>query len=74
MPEQPIILFDGICNLCNSAVNFIIKKDKKSFLKFATLESDLAAKILSDKNFLFNDLNSFVFVEKGWFMLGRLLY
>lgn len=65
MPEQPVILFDGICNLCNKAVNFVIKRDKKSVLKFATLQSDLAAKILSDKNFLFTDLNSFVFIEEG---------
>ena len=65
MLEEPIILFDGVCNLCNSAVNFVIKRDKKSVFKFATLQSDLARKILSDNSLLFTDLNSFVLVENG---------
>ncbi|MEO6836979.1 MAG: DCC1-like thiol-disulfide oxidoreductase family protein [Ginsengibacter sp.] len=65
MPEQPIILFDGICNLCNSAVNFVIKRDKKSVLKFATLQSDIACKILSNNDLLFTELNSFVLVQNG---------
>ncbi|HUZ61713.1 MAG TPA: DUF393 domain-containing protein [Hanamia sp.] len=64
MPEQPVILFDGICNLCNRAVNFVIKRDKKSFIIFGPLQSDLAAKIVSNNNLLFTDLNSFGFVEK----------
>ena len=40
MPDQRIILFDGVCNLCNSAVNFVIKRDKTSVLKFASLQSE----------------------------------
>ena len=65
MPEQPIILFDGICNLCNGAVNFVIKRDKKSVLRFATLQSNFARKILSNNNLFFTDLNSFVLIENG---------
>ena len=34
MKENPVILFDGICNLCNWIVNFIIKKDPESYFKF----------------------------------------
>lgn len=34
-----IILFDGICNLCNGAVAFIIKRDKKALFWFAALQS-----------------------------------
>jgi len=41
-----IILFDGICNLCNSSIQFIIKKDKKNLFKFASLQSDAAKNIL----------------------------
>lgn len=37
--EQHIIFFDGVCNLCNSSVRFIIKRDKKAHFKFATLQS-----------------------------------
>ena len=40
--DKPIILFDGVCNLCNRGVQFIIKKDKKKKFLFASLgESSL---------------------------------
>lgn len=64
MPDQPIILFDGICNFCNNAVNFIIKRDKNSVLKFAALQSNIAHKILKNNNLPTADLHSFVFIEK----------
>lgn len=41
-----IILFDGVCNLCNSSVNFIIKHDAKEQFLFASLQSDAAKEIL----------------------------
>ncbi len=41
-----IILFDGVCNLCNSSIQFIIKKDKKNVFTFASLQSDAAKNIL----------------------------
>ena len=65
MYQQPIILFDGVCNLCNSAVNFVIKRDKKSTIKFAVLQSSIAQKLVKDQPIKDNDLSSFVFVEKG---------
>lgn len=40
--KQPIILFDGVCNLCNSSVQFIIKRDKKVRFLFASLQSRYA--------------------------------
>lgn len=39
MQEHPILLFDGICNYCNSWVNFAIRNDKKAVLRFAPLQS-----------------------------------
>ena len=60
MVPQAIILFDGVCNLCNSAVNFVIKRDKKSIFKFATLQSDEGRKLLSNQPFPITDLSSFV--------------
>jgi predicted DCC family thiol-disulfide oxidoreductase YuxK len=44
-----IILFDGVCNLCNGAVDFIIRRDKKNHFKFISLQDNLARKLL--KNF-----------------------
>lgn len=40
--KHKIILFDGVCNLCNGTVVFIIKRDKKNVFKFATLQSEIA--------------------------------
>ncbi len=48
-----IILFDGVCNLCNSSVNFLIKRDKYNKFLFASLQSDVAKELLlqlNDKN------------------------
>jgi predicted DCC family thiol-disulfide oxidoreductase YuxK len=43
---MPIILYDGVCGLCNRLVQFLIKRDKRGVLQFASLQSDFAAKIL----------------------------
>ena len=43
--NKKIILFDGVCNLCNSAVQFIIKHDKKDVFRFVALKSDLGQEI-----------------------------
>ena len=37
---HPIVLFDGVCNFCNAAVNFVIKLDKAKVFRFAHLQSD----------------------------------
>ncbi|MGM0580412.1 MAG: thiol-disulfide oxidoreductase DCC family protein [Bacteroidota bacterium] len=43
-PQHPIIFFDGVCNLCNGAINFIIDHDNKGYFKFAPLQSAKAEK------------------------------
>ena len=42
-----IILFDGICNLCNGVVSFIIKRDKKALFRFAAIQSGAGQTLLS---------------------------
>lgn len=63
MNRQAVILFDGVCNFCNGAVNFAIKRDKKSLLKFAPLQSDVAKELLSTFNLSSEEMNSFVLIE-----------
>lgn len=65
MNQQSIILFDGVCSLCNSVIQFIIKRDKKNYFSFASLQSVQGQKILSQCNPPPNDVNSFVLVENG---------
>ena len=43
--NKKIILFDGVCNLCNSSVQFIIKRDKKDVFRFVALQSELGQEI-----------------------------
>lgn len=56
LPEgKKILLFDGVCNLCNSSVQYVIKRDKKDEFRFVALQSELGQKIvkhigLADKN------------------------
>lgn len=63
MPGQPIILFDGVCNFCNNAVNFVIRRDPKSVFKFATLQSSVAQQILKSYTLDNAEMNSFVLIE-----------
>src|SRR5918998_3679550 len=44
--EHPIVLYDGVCGLCNRGVQFLLKRDKRGQLQFASLQSDFAAKVL----------------------------
>ena len=65
LEEKPIILFDGICNFCNSTVNFIIRQDKKNIFRFATLQSG-AGKILLEKYKIdWKETDSFVVIDNG---------
>ncbi len=43
---RPIIFYDGVCGLCNALVQFLIKRDKRRALRFASLQNDFAAKVL----------------------------
>jgi predicted DCC family thiol-disulfide oxidoreductase YuxK len=44
--EHPVVLFDGVCNVCNRAVNFIIDRDPEGKFRFASLQSEVARRIL----------------------------
>ncbi|WP_264522405.1 thiol-disulfide oxidoreductase DCC family protein [Flavobacterium sp. N1994] len=45
--DKKIILFDGVCNLCNSSVQLVIKHDKKDTFRFVSLQSELGQKIIN---------------------------
>jgi predicted DCC family thiol-disulfide oxidoreductase YuxK len=45
--DKKIILFDGVCNLCDNTVQFIIKHDKKDIFRFVPIQSDLGQQIIS---------------------------
>ncbi|WP_211829382.1 thiol-disulfide oxidoreductase DCC family protein [Kistimonas asteriae] len=47
MEDHQIIIFDGICNFCNGAVNFIIERDSKGVFKFSPMQSEIAQELIS---------------------------
>jgi predicted DCC family thiol-disulfide oxidoreductase YuxK len=58
-----IVYFDGVCNLCNSAINFLIDQDKKQNLKFASLQSEAGAEVLRRFSLPSDDYDSFLFLK-----------
>ena len=62
---NPVILFDGVCNLCNSSVQFIIRKDKRNHFNFASLQGQSGQILLQKFNLPLAHYNSFVLVEAG---------
>lgn len=48
--NKQVILFDGVCNLCNSSVLFIIKRDKKDLFLFAPLQSSIGKSVIKEYN------------------------
>ncbi|MBS1747820.1 MAG: DUF393 domain-containing protein [Bacteroidetes bacterium] len=62
---HPVILFDGVCNLCNNSVQYVISHDPKNIFRFASLQSSFAQKILVDFDLPVNDFNSFVLFENN---------
>ncbi|MDO9136916.1 MAG: thiol-disulfide oxidoreductase DCC family protein [Lutibacter sp.] len=61
--NKSIIFFDGVCNLCNASVNFVIKHDKKEQFLFASFQSDAAKEILLHFNLKNLDANTVILVE-----------
>jgi len=60
-----LILFDGVCNLCNSSIQFIIKRDTKNHFVFASLQSKIAQEILTSFGEDPQKLDSIVLFENG---------
>jgi predicted DCC family thiol-disulfide oxidoreductase YuxK len=57
----PVILFDGVCNLCTGSVRFVIARDARARFRFASLQSAVARKLLGERD----QLESVVLVEGG---------
>jgi len=67
--EPYILLFDGVCNLCNSIVKFTIKRDPKGKFKFASLQSESGQAMLNKFGLPTDDFDSFVFIRHDKYFL-----
>jgi predicted DCC family thiol-disulfide oxidoreductase YuxK len=64
-PNKKIILFDGVCNLCDSAVQFVIKHDNKDVFRFVALQSELGQEILKHIGTNPINIDSVILYEPG---------
>ncbi|OIK14758.1 thiol-disulfide oxidoreductase DCC family protein [Bacillus sp. MUM 13] len=62
--EYDVIFFDGVCNFCNGAVNFIIRHDSRSRFKFASLQSRCGEQFL-DRHPHLKKVDSIILLEGG---------
>lgn len=65
--NHPTVLFDGVCNLCEGTVRFIIRRDKHAAFRFAVLQSDVAQKLMSDYRYAEDELSSVLLVVDNRF-------
>lgn len=63
--DHPIILFDGVCNLCSGAVQYVIKRDFQHRFRFASLQSPFGQEVLKHFNLQANEMKSFILYENG---------
>ena len=62
---NPIIFFDGVCNLCNRSVQFVIKRDKEGRFRYASLQSATGQQALKEFKLPQDHFNSFILYEDG---------
>lgn len=65
--DHPILLFDGVCNLCNGAVQWIIRRDPAGHFRFAALQSPTGRRLLRQAGLPVDALDTVVLYEQGRF-------
>lgn len=63
MNDKPVILFDGVCNLCTGSVQFILKRDKEKKFMFASLQSNYGQELLKQFHLPIDTFNSFILYQ-----------
>lgn len=63
--DHPVVLFDGVCNLCVGYIQFLIERDPEGLFRFAPLQSAVAEELLSGTGLDPDALDSIVLVEDG---------
>ena len=60
---KPVILFDGVCNLCNKSVQFVIRRDPQGKFNYASLQSEFGQNLLKQFNLPQDTFDSFVLYQ-----------
>jgi len=67
MDKRNIVFFDGVCNLCNSSVDLIMRKNRKKDIYFSSLQSGFAKEFLAADNIGQGDLDTIIYYTGGKF-------
>ena len=62
---KKIVLFDGVCNLCNGAIQFVIKRDEKDKFRFAALQSEIGQKLVTERGIDTSKVDSIILIDPG---------
>jgi predicted DCC family thiol-disulfide oxidoreductase YuxK len=62
---NPVLLYDGVCGLCNRLVRFVLKHDRRAHFRFASLQSAYAARILQYHSLAPHDLDTVYVVQES---------
>jgi predicted DCC family thiol-disulfide oxidoreductase YuxK len=65
MDATHVVVFDGVCNLCSHAVNFILARERDHMIRFAAAQSVSGQELLRKHGFDPQDLTTFVFIKGG---------
>ena len=63
MQDHHIIIFDGVCNICNSSINFIKKRDKKSIFKYLVMQDKKTLELIQKYNIKNFDLDTLILIK-----------
>jgi len=64
-PDGPVVLFDGVCNLCTGVVRFVVPRDEAGRVRFAALQSEPGQELLAACGLPTSDFDSLVLVDDG---------
>lgn len=65
--EHPVLLFDGVCNLCNGFVQWLIKRDTQVQFRYASLQSDTGQALLREAGLPTDEISTVVLADNGRF-------
>jgi predicted DCC family thiol-disulfide oxidoreductase YuxK len=68
--QEKVILFDGVCNLCNSSVSFILKQERRPIFKFASIQSEAGRELLKGYGLPVDYAQTVILIDNGNMFLG----
>lgn len=63
--NKKIILFDGVCNLCNGFVQFVIQRDQRDVFRYASLQSAIGQQLTAERKIDTEKVDSVILIEPG---------